>query len=247
MTRRAFVTGASSGLGAGLARALRRQGWDVYGASRRASGIDGVHDCLVDLTDYAQVPSALAALLGALPRLDLVVLNAGMLGRIRDLGETSLPALKQVMEINLWANKVVLDWLLAWERPVEQVVLISSGASVLGNRGWGGYALSKAALNMLTRLYAHEFETTHLTALAPGIVDTPMMDHLCDEADAERYPALQRLRAARGTAAMPTPDAAAARVLEVLPILRSAYPSGAFVDIREILEPEAYARLYGKD
>jgi hypothetical protein len=42
---------------------------------------------------------------------------------------------------------------------------------------------------------------------------------------------------------MPGPDTAAARVLDVLPRL-SGWPSGSFVDIREILEPEAYAALY---
>ncbi|NBC14939.1 MAG: SDR family NAD(P)-dependent oxidoreductase [Gammaproteobacteria bacterium] len=147
------------------------------------------------------------------------------------------------MDVNLWANKTVTDWLYARGRPVDQVVMISSGAAVLGNKGWGGYALSKAALNMLAKLYSHEFPQTHITALAPGIIDTAMMDYLCGEADAEAFPALQRLRDARGSERMPDPDTAAARVVSVLPRLR-AWPSGSFVDIREILDPDAYAGLY---
>jgi NAD(P)-dependent dehydrogenase (short-subunit alcohol dehydrogenase family) len=123
--------------------------------------------------------------------------------------------------------------------------MISSGASVLGNRGWSGYSLSKAALNMLARLYSHEFPGTHISALAPGIIDTSMMEHLCKEADATRFPALQRLREARGTPAMPTPETAARQVIEVLPLLRER-PSGAFIDIRELLDPEQFASLYGR-
>jgi len=240
----AFITGTSSGLGLGLADRLQRQGWDLYGCSRRGCALAGVRDRRCDLTDYEALPAVLDELLRPAPALDLVVLNAGVLGRIADMTETPLGDLKQVMEINLWANKAVLDWLCAWGRPIGQIVLISSGAAVLGNRGWGGYALSKAALNMLTKLYAHELPDTHLAAVAPGIIDTPMMDYLCDEADAETFPALQRLRQARGTDEMPSPAEAAQRLISVLPRLRE-WPSGSSVDLRQILDPEGYARLFG--
>ncbi len=242
---RAFVTGVRTGLGRGFAEALLDSGWQVYGVSRGPCDLPGLHHQRCDLTDYPALPTALQGLLEAVPRLELVILNAGVLGRIADLSEQSMDEVKGVMEVNLWANKAVMDWLHHWGRPIDQVVMISSGASRLGNRGWGGYALSKAALNMLAKLYAHEFPHTHISALAPGIIDTAMMDHLCEEADAERFPALRRLREARGTAAMPGPREAAERVLSVLERVRRDYPSGAFVDIREILDPEGYARLYG--
>jgi NAD(P)-dependent dehydrogenase (short-subunit alcohol dehydrogenase family) len=121
--------------------------------------------------------------------------------------------------------------------------MISSGAAVLGNKGWGAYALSKAALNMLAKLYAHEPPDTHITALAPGIIDSAMMDYLCDEADADAFPALKRLRDARGSERMPRPDTAAAWVLDVLPRLAER-ASRSFVDTREVLEPEVYAALF---
>jgi NAD(P)-dependent dehydrogenase (short-subunit alcohol dehydrogenase family) len=240
----ALITGTSAGLGRGLAQALLARDWSVYGCSRRASDLDGLRSARVDLTRHAAVGPALEGLVAGVPALDLVVLNAGILGAIRDIGETPLEDLQRVMETNVWANKTVLDWLLHSDRPVRQILLISSGAAVLGNRGWGGYALSKAALNMLTRLYAHEFPDTHLAALAPGIIDTAMMDRLCDETDATRFPALERLQSARGTDAMPEPMEAAERILSVLDELRTR-PSGSFVDIREILDPEGYAALFG--
>ncbi len=248
MTRNtAFITGTRAGLGRGLAEVLLNQGWRVYGCSRRPARLEGLREIQCDLTEHRQVPEKLATLLEGVERLQLVVLNAGILGRIQDLHQAPLEEVKQVMEVNLWANKTVMDWLHAWGRPVDQVVMISSGASVLGNRGWSGYALSKAALNMLAKLYAHEFPDTHITALAPGIIDTAMMDHLCEEADADAdaFPALRRLRAARGTDAMPGPRRAAERILEVLDRLQE-HPSGSFVDIRQILDPEGYARLYGR-
>ncbi len=241
----AFVTGTSSGLGRALAERLLATGWQVHGCSRRPNDLENLHHRSCDITDYALLAETLERLVGALPKLDLVVLNAGILGRVQQLTETPMAEAKRVMETNLWANKAIMDWLYQWGRPVQQVVMISSGAAVLGNKGWGSYGLSKAALNMLAKLYAHEFPHTHITALAPGIIDTAMMVHLCEEADADTFPALRRLREARGTDAMPTPEEAAERILSILPRL-TEYPSGSFVDIREILDPEAYTRLYGK-
>ena len=143
------------------------------------------------------------------------------------------------MTVNAWANKVLLDCLYRWPGSVEQIVLMSSGASVSGSRGWGGYALSKAALNMLARQYAHEFPHTHLSAVAPGLIDSPMMDYLCVEPDPEEFPALQRIRAARGGEAMPTPEAAARQIAAVVPRLRE-FPSGEYIDLRQLIDPEAY-------
>lgn len=245
MPRTAFITGTSSGLGRGLAQHLSAHDWAVYGCSRRGCDVAGVHDVQCDLTDYAALPDHLDGLLSDVPRLDLVVLNAGILGEIRDVTTTPMADMKQVMEVNVWANKAVLDWLHAWDRPVGQIIMISSGAAILGNKGWGGYALSKAALNMLAKLYAHEFADTHICALAPGIIDTPMMNYLCEDADADAFPALNRLREARGTEVMPTPDGAAEQIVSVLGALRER-PSGSFVDIREILSPELYQQLYGR-
>jgi len=240
----AFITGTSSGLGHGLAAHLLDQGWDVYGCSRRDCDLPGMHHRNIDLTDYPALPDQLDFLLKSVDRLDLVVLNAGILGKIRDLNRVPIGDAKEVMEINVWANKAVMDWLCHSGKSIHQIVMISSGASILGNRGWGGYALSKAALNMLAKLYAHEFPDTHISALAPGIVDTPMMDYLCDEADAQAFPALHRLRDARGTEVMPDPAGAAEKITRMFPLLCER-ASGSFIDIREILEPDRFNELYG--
>jgi NAD(P)-dependent dehydrogenase (short-subunit alcohol dehydrogenase family) len=137
------------------------------------------------------------------------------------------------MDINLWSNKAIMDWLHASPLTLARVVFMSSGAAVNGNKGWSGYALSKAALNMMAQLYAHEFPETHIAAFAPGLVHTQMQDDIRDTVDSRRYPSTQVLKDAIGTELMPEPRQAGrllAAAFEKLP----RYPSGSFLDIRSL-------------
>ena len=233
-----LITGNSSGLGLGLSHAWLARGACVYGLSRRGCPLQhaDLHDVRLDLNDHQKIAPALDQLLDGVTDLERVVLNAGVLGNIQLLSNTALPEIYEVMDINVWSNKLILDWLLAQRVSIRQIVMISSGAAISGSKGWGAYALSKAALNMLTRLYAHEFEDSQLIALAPGLVDTAMQEFLSDpeQVDVRDFPTIQRLRDARGTAAMPNPDQAAEEIIERLPDIGRNYPTGSFVDLRDL-------------
>lgn len=229
-----LITGHSRGLGAALCHRHLAAGDQVWGMSRGATArpAPGLHEGRGDLAQLDQVTSSLDALVPQDVALDRVYLNAGVLGRIANLRDTPLADIAAVMDINVWANKLVLDWLAARARPAADVVLVSSGAGVTGNHGWGAYALSKAALNMLAQLYAHEMPDTHLLALAPGLVDTEMQG-LLRQVDVTRFPSVARLQRAHGTADMPDADTVAARIFAAWPQLR-ALPSGSFVDLRRL-------------
>jgi NAD(P)-dependent dehydrogenase (short-subunit alcohol dehydrogenase family) len=185
---------------------LLDQDYQVFGCSRRGCHLTGdIKDLQCDLSQPETIPNALEQLLKGAKNIDLVILNAGILGEIKKLSDTSLEELQQIMAINLWPNKVILDWFLRADLKIDQILLMSSGAAILGNKGWGGYALSKSGLNMLGRLYAHEFSQTHIAAIAPGLIESSMMDYLCTEADSEAYPALQRIKQAHNTGQTLTP------------------------------------------
>lgn len=232
-----LISGNSSGIGLALTQKLLNAGSTVFGFSRRGCPLQDaqLHDIRCDLGELQAISASLDNLLEGQQHLDLVILNAGILGEIRNLQDTSVTDIEDMMRINVWSNKILLDWLIASNIRCNQIVLISSGAAVNGNKGWGAYSLSKATLNMLTMLYAHEMPHCHLSALAPGLVDTAMQDYLCDpeQADADAYPSLQRLRDARGTEDMPTPDAAAQKLLDAFPALLEI-DSGSFRDIRSM-------------
>ncbi|MDJ0882047.1 MAG: SDR family NAD(P)-dependent oxidoreductase [Gammaproteobacteria bacterium] len=230
-----FITGNSNGLGLGLTRYYLQQGYTIYSLSRSPCPLEHpkLNHVTLDLSALEQIDDCLSNLIP--PTLNLVILNAGILGTIQDLAKTRLNELKKVMDINVWSNKMIIDWIIHHEIKVEQLTLMSSGASVNGNRGWGAYSLSKATLNMLAKLYAHEMPHTHISALAPGLIHTRMQDYLCHEVDQQRYPSIQKLIEAYGTEAMPNIDQAAALVAGKLPACQ-LYPSGSFIDIRQIPE-----------
>lgn len=231
-----YITGVSSGLGYGLAKVYLEQGAAVYGSSRREPKelvARGLHFQAIDLGDADSGEALLSEQIKNVHHFDQVILNAGKLGKIRDMRETPLADLRETMEINLWANKWLLDTLFSEGRTIEQVVAISSGASQSGSRGWNGYSLSKAALNMLMKLYAGEQLNTHFTSLAPGLVDTAMQDYITNLPKDERYPPVERLKAAKGTEEMPDGETCARNLIDMFPKLLRL-ESGSYADIRRL-------------
>ena len=236
MQKNSYITGVSSGLGKGLARMFLEQGVSVYGCSRREPEdlIDqGLCFQAIDLADADAGEKLLIEQIRDVDSFDVVILNAARLGKIRDMRDTPLMDLRETMEINLWANKWILDTIFSSNRTVRQVVAISTGASQSGSRGWNGYSLSKAALNMLIKLYAGERPETHFTSLAPGLVDTAMQDYLTSLPEDDRYPPLKTLKAARGTDAMPDSETCARRLIDLFPTLLKL-ESGSYADIRRL-------------
>lgn len=233
MTANVFITGISSGLGLGLARAYLDRGDTVYGLSRRGAGFEHerLHELRADLGELDRIPAVLDELLDG-TAIDLAILNAGLLDKFKPMPEIGIDEFRRAMDVNVWANKLILDWFAAHHAP-KQIVLISSGAAITGHKGWGTYALSKAALNMLTQLYAHDLPDTHLAAFAPGLVHTAMQDQIYEDVDEKRFPSVKRLKEARNTPDMPEPDEAGRRMAEAIDELPGRIESGQFTDIRQ--------------
>lgn len=234
--KKILITGVSRGLGHGLALACLERGDCVLGLGRTAAAdLDArsrFQFARADVTEAGNCDVALDSLLCERERIDCVILNAGILGAIADMRDQNMQTMKEVMEVNLWSNKVLIDLILRRDLRVDQIVAISSGASVNGSRGWGGYSLSKAALNMLVKLYAKERPDIHFSALAPGLIDTGMQDQIRAISDDAPFPSVARLKQASGTDAMPGPIAAGKHILRAIDRLTTLVESGSFVDIR---------------
>jgi len=232
-----FITGTSSGIGNGLALEYLKRNVNVWGISRRDitefSEDEHYQHLQLDLTAAEEVVKLIPDFLSGIDHFDLVVLNAGILGEIKYMNEVPVDQMKQVFEINVWANKTLLDLLFKLNKSIKQVVGISSKAALRGSPGWGSYSLSKAGLDMLMNIYAKEYPETHFSAFAPGLVDSEIQDYIYEIKDVEKYPSAKSLQEARYTDMMP--DA-----ISVAPILIAGiekalqFESGSHVDVREM-------------
>jgi NAD(P)-dependent dehydrogenase (short-subunit alcohol dehydrogenase family) len=232
-----LVTGSSSGIGFGLAKELCARHFRVAGISRRASELsaqfENYRHYQIDLRDFEGLEQAFAPVFEDFDSFDLVILNAGILGRIAPFHQQSIVESREVMAINVWANKAIIDLFLRKKVAVKQWVAISSGAAKNGSAGWGAYSVSKAALNMLIKTYAAENPESHFCALAPGLVDTQMQDYISSLPSRPDMPSIDRLKAAKGTPDMPDPISAAPMLLDAMQKALE-YPGGVFLDVREL-------------
>jgi NAD(P)-dependent dehydrogenase (short-subunit alcohol dehydrogenase family) len=232
-----FITGTSSGLGFALAKYYVDSGHLVYGISRKMNeelnNYSNFHFLVQDITRFSELETNLFSFLKDVQVFDLVILNAGVLNEIKDLKDTSLHEIMKVMDVNVWANKILIEALFREVNKIRQVVAVSSGAAVSGARGWNAYSLSKATLNMLINLYAKEYPGTHFCALAPGLVDTGMQDYIFSLEDDEKFPIVKRLKEAKGTGKMPKPDEAARSFARAVKLAKN-YESGIFLDVRKM-------------
>jgi NAD(P)-dependent dehydrogenase (short-subunit alcohol dehydrogenase family) len=180
----AVITGASRGLGRGLARALAAEGWslvlDARGADALgevAAGLGGAVVALPgDVTDAGH-RAALVAAARDLGGLDLLVNNASVLGTepLRPLAVHPLDGFRRALEVNTVAPLALVQAVLPLLRAAGGAVLnISSDAAVEAYPAWGGYGASKAALERWSAVLALEEPGLRVWWVDPGDMRTAM-------------------------------------------------------------------------
>jgi len=229
MSKNILITGCSSGLGLALTQFYLEKGFNVYGISRTKPDItnENFYFKSFDLSKIKEIKTHLKDFIQNIQNIENVYLNAGMLGEIKSSFDLSTDELNEVYELNVYANKELLDILASIE--VAKVVAISSGASHNGSKGWGSYSLSKAGVNMLINLYSTEMLNTRLYAIAPGVIETPMTDYIRFEIDDDVYTSAKRLKEGH----IQTAKEAAKRLDEALEKSQDI-KSGSFFDVRDI-------------
>lgn len=229
MNKNILITGCSSGLGFALANLYLEKGYNVYGINRTKPEIEhnNFYFKKCDLSNTIKIKKELANYLKNIATFEIVFLNSGMLGEVKTLNNLELDEMKSVYELNVYANKELLDILTTLE--VKTILGTSSGAAVNGSKGWASYSLSKAGLNMLINLYSKEMLNTKLLAIAPGVIETPMTDYIRYELDDEIFTSAKILK----TGKIQTPIEAAKRLEEVT-LRADEFESGSFLDVRNI-------------
>ena len=229
LKKNVLITGCSSGFGLALTKYYIEKGCCVFGISRTKPKFTNENFTFIscDLSKVDDIKSSLSKSIKDIGVLELVYLNAGMLGEIKSSLEISTNELKEVYELNVYTNKELLDILA--EVTVKNIIAISSGAAVNGSKGWAAYSLSKAGINMLINLYSKEMLNTKLLAVAPGVIETPMTDIIRYELDDEKFPSAKRLKEGE----IQTASQAALRMDNLVQNIEK-FESGSFIDVRDV-------------
>ena len=226
-----LITGTSSGLGKALAKTYSETGYEIYGLSRTKSNEYNHVEC--DLDKVYDISYKLSTLLKDVKQIDVIYLNAGVLGDIDYLNKIKLHDIETSFTINTWANKVIIDYMIENNIEVKQVVAISSGASQETYTGWGAYSISKAALNMMMKVYAEEQPDIHFLSLSPGPVDTPMQDFINENIDGNKFKWKKKFSDMKENNTLPNTTDIANKMCRLLPTLKK-YKSGSFLDLRKL-------------
>src|SRR3954447_14497454 len=180
--RLALVTRASRGIGAATAEALAAAGAHVILVARSSDALEEIEERIhqaggsatiapLDLTDGENIGKLAGAVAQRWEKLDVLVLNAAMLGSLTPVQDIDPKEYSRVLSLNLLANQAMIAAFDPLLRKSERADVLALTSSVGGTPRafWGAYGSSKAALDALLGAYADE--TAHTGKVRVHIVD----------------------------------------------------------------------------
>ncbi|CAN1509740.1 FabG Dehydrogenases with different specificities (related to short-chain alcohol dehydrogenases) [Sphingomonadaceae bacterium] len=178
----ALVTGASRGIGAATATALAAQGAHVILTARTAKDLEAVEDAIfeaggsatiapLDLTDGDSIARLAAAVTQRWGKLDILILNAAMLGTLSPVSAIDGAEFARLFTLNVSAQQVMIASFDALLRKSEsgRLVALTSSVGATPRAFWGAYGASKAALENLVDSYGEEVK--NLSQVRTAVVD----------------------------------------------------------------------------
>jgi len=183
------VTGASRGIGRAAAVALAAAGHHVICVARTVGGLEEADDAIraaggtatlvpLNLRDGEALDRLGASIFERWGRLDALFANAGVLGSLSPLTHLEPKAFDELVAVNITANWRLIRSLdpLLRQSDAGRVLFVSSSLARKPRAFWGGYAMSKAALESLALTYAAECDSTNVRVniLNPGATRTAM-------------------------------------------------------------------------
>jgi len=186
----ALVTGASRGIGAATAEALGAAGAHVILTARTAGGLEEVEEHIhaaggsatiapLDLAENDSIARLAEAIGGRWQALDLLVLNAAMLGTLAPVPAIDAKEFARLLTLNVMAQQQLIaafDPLLR-ASPAGRIIGLTSTVAMAPRAYWGAYGASKAALETLLLAYAEEvakISAIRVAIVNPGATATAM-------------------------------------------------------------------------
>lgn len=224
--RVAVVTGASRGIGAGIARVFARRGLKVGMCARSAAPAEDVPRergrslwQAADVRDAGALDRFAATVEAELGPIDLWVNNAGLLepvGPARDLDPAAFRALLEVNVLGVLLGARTFFRRLREAGRTGTLVNIGSGAATTAYAGWSAYCASKAAVAHLTRVLAKEERPAgnRVYCLAPGMIETGMQEFIRGR-DPREFPEVEKFRRAQAEGRLLDPESPAEVILRL--------------------------------
>jgi NAD(P)-dependent dehydrogenase (short-subunit alcohol dehydrogenase family) len=192
ITKVAFITGGADGLGSGAGKRLVDDGWNVLlfdinplvietAKNLNGSSSEGGGSAIAivgDVTKENDLSEAFAFLEKQYGRLDLVVANAGIGGKVKDLFEVDITDFRAIIDVNLIGVYLTCKFASKKMREAKSgsIVITSSIFGVEPVKGAGAYCASKAAVIALSKSLALELAAfgVRVNNIAPGYMHTEM-------------------------------------------------------------------------
>ena len=192
--RLALITGANRGIGLAITKAYVAEGARCVLAGRNAAALEktakelGAAGVLpMDLDQPDSIRAATKSFAASHPKLDILVANAAVLGARKPIAEDSLDSWVHTFQANVHANLLLLQGLDALLKKSDsgRIVMLSTGVARLPKAGAGSYAVTKAALEMMSLIYAQEVAATpiKLNIVNPGPTRTAMRAQVMPKED----------------------------------------------------------------
>ena len=183
------ITGASRGIGRAVAEEMAGPKTHIVAVARTTGGLEELDDAVaakggtatlvpLDIRDGDALDRLGGALAESHGRVDAVFANAGVLGQLTPLSHMEAKVWDEVMAVNVTAvfrTIRALDPLLQ-RSPAGRALFVTSGVARNPKAYWAGYAISKAAIDMMAQIYAAENAKTPVCAnlVNPGPIRTRM-------------------------------------------------------------------------
>ena len=245
-----IITGASKGLGEGIAMALLHQNHTLFCVSRTESDalkkMAAAKSCnlrflLFDLSDINNIPKLCKELYGSIDRQGArgiyLVNNAGLIEPVGRIEDNNPAMVDKHLRINLLAPMSLVACFIKEfkELAIEKRILnISSGAARFPYFGWSSYCTGKAAIDMFSRCIAEEQQTARfpaeVMAVAPGIIDTGMQTTIRNTSE-EQFIHKKKFVEYKETGMLVAPSLAGKQLAHLL--LSDQFKSGEVIDLRE--------------
>ena len=164
-------------------------------------------------------------------KIDYVILNAGILGQIKNISKINYREINEIFKINVFANKEILDYLIIKKIKTKIIIGILSGAALAPKYGWYLYCSSKAAFKFLIESYANEEPKRKFLNIAPGLIKTKMQKEIYKIDEKKIYSVKKFKKLNRSNQIPPAYEVAQNIVSAILKLKKKN--SGSYFDIRK--------------